>query len=253
MKNDFREFYDEDYIMHSMTEEELMHGEWANKFTRFVDKVRTKSGKWRYIYPEDLKKAANNLKRDVSYAARNVKSKITGKNERFKDTSIGTLGRDAHLENINGRPTLIKTKKTIPGAYAEENKKASSGMKVYNRRKQQLSAAKANQMYYDQTAQRHAKKEATKRASMQRHASIAGQKYYDKGSSAYKSEIANNKMRSAVNEAKAIRERRERQTKAYNANRKYYDKSLGIQQKKKEAEEWNTKMKKRRGTGSHRG
>lgn len=65
MKNDFREFYDEDYILHStmtnLSEDELMHGEWLNKFRKYVDKIKTATGKWRYIYPEDLKKAGRKV------------------------------------------------------------------------------------------------------------------------------------------------------------------------------------------------
>lgn len=95
MKNDFREFYDEDYIIHSSMEnadeEELMHGEWLNKFRRYVDKVKTASGKWRYIYPEDLK-------RDASYAVRNAVSKVTGKNKTFKNTA-----RDRYNDYQNNR------------------------------------------------------------------------------------------------------------------------------------------------------
>ena len=115
MKNDFREFYDENYILHSamsnLSEEELMHGEWLNKFRRYVDKVKTASGKWRYIYPEDLKKAGEKIKRDVSYAARNLRSKVTGQNKTFNEKT----SRDHH-----------------PWMYERQNKKAGRGMTYYN-------------------------------------------------------------------------------------------------------------------------
>ena len=95
MKNDFREYYDEDYIM---------HGEWNNRFTRFVDKVKTKSGNWRYIYPEDIRKEKlKKVKRDVSYALRNIGSKVTGKNKTFvNNTTLKTIDNGRRLKgNIN--------------------------------------------------------------------------------------------------------------------------------------------------------
>ena len=37
MKNDFREFYDTDYILHDLTDEDyLMHGEWSSNLRKFV-------------------------------------------------------------------------------------------------------------------------------------------------------------------------------------------------------------------------
>lgn len=64
MKNDYR-----DYLAHSL---------FGHKYIR---KVKTPSGEWRYIYPEDIK-------RDVSYKLRNLVSKITGKNKTFEKEKI---------------------------------------------------------------------------------------------------------------------------------------------------------------------
>ena len=167
MKNDFREFYDEDYIRHSMSEEEyIAHGEWANNIRKYIDKVRTRSGKWKYIYPEDLKKKAANLKRDVSYAARNLKSKITRTNKTFNKkvagfNNNGNVDGSGHWEGVtrdlkpnghklnvkknkygawelpSGGVTYVNTKENIHNAYARENKKANKGMSKYNERHQQ--------------------------------------------------------------------------------------------------------------------
>lgn len=60
MKNDYR-----DYIEHSL----FGH--------KYIKRVKTPSGEWRYVYPEDIK-------RDISYKLRNLKSKITGKNKTFE-------------------------------------------------------------------------------------------------------------------------------------------------------------------------
>jgi hypothetical protein len=95
----------------NLNEDELMHGEWLNKFRRYVDKVKTASGKWRYIYPEDLKKKAENVKRDVSYKARNIASKVTGKNKTFNEKT----SYDSH-----------------PYPYERQNEKAGRGMKYYH-------------------------------------------------------------------------------------------------------------------------
>ena len=122
MKNDFREFYDKNYIAHNMTNEtdELTHADWASNLRKYVDKVRTKSGKWKYIYPEDLK-------RDISYSVRNAVSKVTGKNKTFKKTArdryndyqnyrtpYGSMGKDKPIyTNTTYRTTRNGNKKIV--------------------------------------------------------------------------------------------------------------------------------------------
>ena len=138
MKNDFRDFYDEAYIMHkayeNSTEEELMHGEWLNKFRKYIDKIKTASGKWRYIYPEDLKEKAKDkvksIKRDADYTYRNLRSKITGENRMFK-ASNPYSGYTATRDNkkIN--------KKNAEHAIANEKvqRKARKKLKIANDRR----------------------------------------------------------------------------------------------------------------------
>ena len=88
MKNDYR-----DYISHSL---------FGHKFIR---KEKTASGNWRYIYPEDevKKEKLNKVKRNISYALRNLKSKITGKNKTFtNNTSYKTVDGGRRMkDNIN--------------------------------------------------------------------------------------------------------------------------------------------------------
>ena len=96
MKNDFREFYDVDYIMHSYTDDELMHWEWPAGVRKYIDKIRTASGKWRYIYENDIKpgvqkginKGKQILKEDVDFYKDAIdKAK---KHKRFKDYKKAT-------------------------------------------------------------------------------------------------------------------------------------------------------------------
>lgn len=157
MKNDFREFYDENYIMHTAmsnaTEEDLMHGEWTSNLRKYVDKVRTRTGKWKYIYPEDLKKKAENVKRDVSYAARNLKSKVTGKNKTFENKVRIPQRGDYHYETIapgslkasgkkinvskgvpSGGVAYVHDKRNIANNYVREQKKGGIGMSKYAER-----------------------------------------------------------------------------------------------------------------------
>ena len=206
MKNDFREFYDENYIMHTAmsnaTEEELMHGEWTSNLRKYVDKVRTRTGKWKYIYPEDLKKKAENVKRDVSYKARNLASKVTGKNKTFENKVRTAQRGDYHYEGItklkpngkkikvtynkygaaevpSGGVAYIHDKRDIANNYAREQKKGGIGMSKYaerKRRESQLKAANANKQYYDQTG----KKEKAERKTRQLNAANANKQYYDK-------------------------------------------------------------------------
>ena len=140
MKNDFRDFYDEEYIMHkayeNSTEEELMHSEWASNLRKYVDKVRTRTGKWKYIYPEDLKKKAENVKRDVSYAARNLRSKVTGQNKTFENKVRTPQPGDGHYFVKLGWERYNNTKRNIQNNYAREQKKGGIGMSKYAERRQ---------------------------------------------------------------------------------------------------------------------
>lgn len=109
MKNDFREFYDENYILHSamsnLSEEELMHGEWLNKFRKYVDKIKTASGKWRYIYPEDLKRKAKDA---AGHISKGVKGKMQEAGKKLNvakgriNNAVSTAKRkvDTKLQNI---------------------------------------------------------------------------------------------------------------------------------------------------------
>lgn len=240
MKNDFREFYDEDYIMHSMSDDELMHGgEWKNKAHRYINKIKTAFG-WKYVYPEDvntayqmeqrkaskgLTKVANRkaLKAKISQAKYDLGaavSKLTGKNKKFDQRVVNPRQAEYTKNQKQKNAMLGDSRYKSRNAMAGESRYTPSPEAL---KKRQFANAKANQMYYDKTAQRHAKKEATKRAATQRHASIAGQKYYDKGSSAYRMENLNNAAKAHANALKATKERNERQLRAANANKQYYD------------------------------
>lgn len=141
MKNDFREFYDEDYILHNMVDEEyLEHANgWGHKF---IDKIRTKFGKWRYVYPEDVntvyqqeqhkssaglvkaakKKAFQTKVNQAKYDLGAAVSKITGKNKKFKENVV-----------IPQKGEGIYKKRNFVN-YANENKKAGAGMNAYNKK-----------------------------------------------------------------------------------------------------------------------
>lgn len=62
MKNDFREFYDEDYVAQSIMAEEsddyIAHGRILNAIHKYIDKFKNKKGKWVYVYPGDNVNAA---------------------------------------------------------------------------------------------------------------------------------------------------------------------------------------------------
>lgn len=192
MKNDFREFYDKDYILHSMSEEEyIAHGEWANNIRKYIDKVRTRSGKWKYIYPEDLKKKAENVKRDVSYKVRNAVSKVTGKNRKFKRTAGERFYEEAKKEPrsyMNGRwdpnsskavnyeaiqrdaryKTLHPTRKTAArgrseamDAYQNYNVKAPNGEYYRARQMKQSDYSKKMSEVANKKAQEKAKKHSS--------------------------------------------------------------------------------------------
>lgn len=160
MKNDFREFYDKNYILHSMSEEEyIAHGEWSNNIRKYVDKVRTRSGKWKYIYPEDLKKKAENVKRDISYAVRNTASKISGKNKTFKKTAdFRDYENKPHklthitFTNYNGKTYPVddkgniipKNKQRLSSTYYESVQRQSrQSLAKYNKRREDQLAAEA--------------------------------------------------------------------------------------------------------------
>lgn len=100
MKNDYR-----DYISHSDTSH------------RYIRKVKTKSGEWRYIYPEDIK-------RDISYKLRNLKSKITGKNDTFekKVASDDEKGSKLKKNIASVRYEKIQREARAKGAAAQKKK-----------------------------------------------------------------------------------------------------------------------------------
>ena len=57
MKNDFREFYDEDYILHTAVDntddEYIAHGKLLNAIHKYIDKFKNRKGKWVYVYPDN--------------------------------------------------------------------------------------------------------------------------------------------------------------------------------------------------------
>lgn len=154
MKNDFREFYDEDYILHSMTEEEyLMHASgWGHKF---LEKIRTASGKIRYIYEkpknamindpryvgkpvpnmnaiyqQEQKKASKGLKKyntrrsierkinQAKYDLGAAVSKITGKNKKFDQTAAvraAEYEKKQKNKNAMGGDSRYKSKNAMAG------------------------------------------------------------------------------------------------------------------------------------------
>ena len=203
MKNDFREFYDEEYIMHTAVEgsddDYLEHGRLLNAIHRYIDKYKARSGKWVYVYPEEVRK--------------------------------GQEGTSKYLERqrLNGMNTV----------YQEQQRKASAGMATYNkrhageiakekikaraRRNRQLAAANANKQYYDQTDK--ARKERQLRAAN------ANKGYYDKTGSARARQLAAAK----ANKQYYDKTGRARQLAAAKANKQYYDKTGNIQVRRKKA------------------
>ena len=116
MKNDYR-----DYIEHSDTNH------------RYIRKVKTKSGEWRYIYPEDIKNkladTVNAAKRNADYAYRNLKYKVTGNNKTFKLSnpySNSTNIRDNKVMNRRNAEQLIANEK--------EQRKSRQALAKYNER-----------------------------------------------------------------------------------------------------------------------
>lgn len=70
MKNDFREFYDESYILHSISSDEgyIEHG-LLQKAHKYIKKIKDKYGEWRYIYDlkKKMRKEAGNAGENVAY------------------------------------------------------------------------------------------------------------------------------------------------------------------------------------------
>lgn len=99
MKNDFR-----DYILHSGTH-------------KYIRKERGRNGEWHYIYPEDVK-------RDISYKLRNLKSKITGTNKTFEKKVVSDDEKGSNLKkNIASvRYEKIQREARAKGAAAKKKK-----------------------------------------------------------------------------------------------------------------------------------
>jgi len=123
MKNDFREFYDENYIMHkaidNLNEDELMHFN-AHKY---IDKIKDKFGKWRYIYNETkkAKKEARAARDNVDYqhivdtGSQKVADDIRKKNGKFKGPRKRILTKEDVKAEKKRRTDLImnKNKKSL--------------------------------------------------------------------------------------------------------------------------------------------
>lgn len=161
MKNDFREFYDKDYILHSMSEEEyIAHGEWANNLRKYIDKVRTRSGKWKYIYPEDKQKPDLKTRvKQTMYNAGAAVSKLTGQNSKFKKT-MQNRAKEEYAANNPAKPTNnftlyngrtvrlddrgnIYTKKQRVPNYEQIQRQSRQGLAKYNKRREDQLAAEA--------------------------------------------------------------------------------------------------------------
>ena len=100
MKNDYRDY--------------IAHGLFGHKY---IKKVKTPSGEWKYIYPEDVK-------RDVSYKLRNLKSKLTGINKTFEKKVVSDDEKGTNLKkNIAAtRYEKIQREARAKGAAAQKKK-----------------------------------------------------------------------------------------------------------------------------------
>lgn len=235
MKNDFRDFYDEDYIMHkayeNSTEEELMHGEWLNKFRKYIDKIRTRSGKWRYIYPEDVKdkltEAKNNLsdkvkaiKRDTSYAARNLRSRLNGgENKRFKSSnpySGYTVIRDDKVVNKRNAEQAISNEK--------EQRKARKGLAKYNNR--HASEISNNKIEADRSEQRKENKLSAASRAPKRKEEAEKRKILNKQMNAGKVTNTAKSQNAKIYQEYANKQRKKERNNRINASREKENKEL---------------------------
>lgn len=202
MKNDFREFYDEDYILHSAMEgssedDYLVHGKLLNAIHKYIKKWKNRHGNWVYQYPEQnvgktvrrilgenkaIDEYNNRQAREADYNYENKKSGVglfkrrnsnaMAGDSRYKAPSNNAMAGDSRYKgkhiNVNNMPHNDPRYKANPSnVYAQQQKKGNAGTAKYNERKErekrQLAAAKANKMYYDKGTQAKAKAKAAKK------------------------------------------------------------------------------------------
>lgn len=137
MKNDYR-----DYIQHSGI---------SDGFHKFIKKVKTKTGNWRYIYEEPIgdkiKEKLKKPKRDVSYAVRNLASKITKKNKRFlKNVTIPQADGSRMFKGNIHNYDLERLQRNVRAKYQNE-----ANRRMYSRQNAMAgdSRYKTNASYYN--------------------------------------------------------------------------------------------------------
>lgn len=137
MRNDYRDY--------------IQHGGIADGFHKFIKKVKTKTGNWRYIYEEPIgeriKEKLKKSKRDVSYTVRNLASKITKKNNRFlKNVTIPQAdGSRMFKDNIHNYD-LERLQRNVRAKYQNE-----ANRRMYSRQNAMAgdSRYKTNAGYYN--------------------------------------------------------------------------------------------------------
>lgn len=135
---------------------ELYHAQRANH--KYLDKIRTKSGKWRYIYTKakDSKLALQEDKIDELFGKANIE-KIVSKNTTTNNTSNtknGAIGTktSAFLDKLNGTSTTKSSGKKSSGSKSSSKKsggskssgKASSGSKSSGTSKEKSSGSSSS-------------------------------------------------------------------------------------------------------------
>ena len=94
MKNDFREFYDEDYILHTAvegSEDEYITHSLRSTIHKYIDKFKNRLGKWVYVYPEDKNNMAVTYEQEQRKARRigNKSASVMYEQEQRKARRIG--------------------------------------------------------------------------------------------------------------------------------------------------------------------
>lgn len=104
---------------------ELYHAQRANH--KYLDKVRTKSGKWRYIYTKakDSKLALQEDKIDELFGKANIEKIVSKNTSNTKNGSIGTK-TSAFLDKLNGTSTTKSSGKKSSGSKSSEKKSSGS-------------------------------------------------------------------------------------------------------------------------------
>lgn len=126
MKNDFREFYDEDYIAHA-SHMRGYSGSAAyrkNPFHTYIDKIKTATGKWRYIYPDQIKRGwksfQDNLDNFNQFVSKNKHDELQNKwTQRIQEN-------DRIRKKVRERSDFanVQRNQTVAGRSADQRRRA---------------------------------------------------------------------------------------------------------------------------------